>query len=99
LASALEALREELESAWLAGLDRRIRFRVTEVTLTLETVARLDRDGSGKIHWWLVEAGAAVRSGRERTQTLTLTLMPLSQDDEGRLEPTLVHGQQPVPDE
>jgi hypothetical protein len=59
LSAALDALRDELESAWQASQGRRVRFRTSEVTLTVETVARLDKDGSGKIRWWLVEAGAA----------------------------------------
>ena len=97
LASALEALREELESAWDAGQGRRVRFRASEVTLTVETVARRDRDGSGKIRWWLVEAGAAVKSGQERTQTLTLTLTPLMYDEAGRSGPLDVDAVQRVP--
>ena len=63
LSAALDALRDELESAWQASQGRRVRFRTSEVTLTVETVARLDKDGSGKIRWWLVEAGAGVKSG------------------------------------
>lgn len=97
LASALEALREELESAWNAGQNRRVRFGASEATLTVEMVARQDRDGSGKIRWWLVEAGAAVKSGRERTQTLTLTLTPLMYDEAGRSVPLEVDAVQPVP--
>jgi Trypsin-co-occurring domain 2 len=97
LASALEALREELESAWDAGQGRRVRFRASEATLTGETVARRDRDGSGEIRWWLVEAGAAVKSGQQRTQTLTLTLTPLMYDEAGRSGPLDVDAAQRVP--
>jgi hypothetical protein len=67
------------------------------VTLTVETVARLDKDGSGKIRWWLVEAGAGVKSGSERTQTLSLTLTPLLYDAEGNAVPLDVDAAQPVP--
>ncbi len=95
LAAALEALRQELESAWDAGQGRRVRFRASEATLTVETVARRDTDGSGKIRWWLVEAGAAVKSGQERTLTLTLT--PLLYDEAGRSVPLDVDAAQPVP--
>jgi hypothetical protein len=97
LAAVLEALRDELDSAWQAGQGRSVRFRTSEVTLSLETVARLDRDGSGKIRWYLVEAGAAVKSGSERTQTLTLTLTPLLYDEQDRPVPLDVAGRQPVP--
>ena len=97
LASALEALREELESAWSAGEGHRVRYRASEATLTVETVARRDTDGSGKIRWWLVESGAAVKSGLERTQTLTLTLTPLMYDEAGRSVPLEVDAAQPFP--
>lgn len=39
LAAALEALRDELESAWHASRGRSIRFRASKVTLTMEAVA------------------------------------------------------------
>jgi hypothetical protein len=45
----------------------------------------------------LVEAGAAVKSGQERTQTLTLTLTPLMYDEAGRSGPLDVDAAQPVP--
>jgi hypothetical protein len=80
LADVLESLRDELERAWNAGLDRHIKFTVSEVTLAVETVIRKEKDGSGKIKWWVIEAGAAGKSGQERTQTLTLRLTPLTHD-------------------
>ena len=45
LASALEALREELETALKTGQGHAVRFQASKVTLTLSTVARLDKDG------------------------------------------------------
>jgi hypothetical protein len=97
LAAALEALRDELESAWQSGQGRNVRFRTSEVTITLETMARLDKEGSGKIRWYVVEAGGGVKSGSERTQTLTLTLTPLLYDEQGRPVPLDVTGQQSAP--
>ncbi|GAA4711179.1 trypco2 family protein [Phytohabitans rumicis] len=98
LAAALEALRDELESAWRSGEGRSVRFRASEVTLTVETVARLDRDGSGKVRWYVVEAGAGVRSGNERTQTLVLTMTPQLHDgDDGSPGPLDISGDQPAP--
>ena len=97
LAAALEGLRDELEAAWSASQDRKVRFRASGVTVTVETVARLDKDGSGKIRWWLVEAGGGVKSGSGRTQTLTLTLTPLLYDEAGNLVPLDIDAEQPVP--
>ncbi|WP_328736543.1 trypco2 family protein [Streptomyces bobili] len=97
LAQALEALRDELQSALQSGEGKRVRFRASEVTLTMETVARLDKEGSGKIRWYVLEAGAAVKSGTEHTQTLTLSLAPILYDKEGRQTPLDVAGEQSVP--
>ncbi|MFE0087662.1 trypco2 family protein [Streptomyces sp. NPDC058991] len=97
LASALEALREELESALQSSQGHAVRFRATDVTLTVETVARLDKEGSGKIRWYLVDAGAGAKSTNERTQTLTLNLTPVIYDSQGRPIPLDVSGQQRAP--
>lgn len=93
----LDALREDLESAWLSSQGKRVRFRAAEVTVMVETVARRDAEGSGKIRWYVVEAGGGVKSGSEHTQTLTLKLTPLLYDDQGKPEPLEVYGQQPNP--
>ena len=97
LSAALEGLREDLESAWEKGAGKAIRFRVSEVTLTLEAVARRDVEGSGKIRWWLIEAGGGVTAGRETTQTLVLKLTPGLYDVQGNRSPLDVAGDQPEP--
>jgi Trypsin-co-occurring domain 2 len=97
LSAALEGLREELESAWEKGAGKAIRFGVGEVTLTLEAVARRDVDGSGKIRWWLIEAGGGVTAGKETTQTLVLKLTPGLYDAQGNARPLDVAGDQQQP--
>jgi len=97
LSAALDGLREELDAAWEKGAGKAIRFRVSEVTLTLQAVARRDVDGSGKIRWWLVEAGGGVTAGTEATQTLVLTLTPGVHDAAGNSRPLDVEGNQPQP--
>lgn len=97
LSAALEGLREELESAWSQGAGKALRFRVNTVTLTLEAVARRETEGSGKVRWWLIEAGGGVTAGKETTQTLVLTLTPGLYDAEGSPGPLDVEGKQPEP--
>jgi len=97
LSAALDGLREELEDAWEKGAGKTLRFRVSNVTLTLEAVARRETEGSGKIRWWLIEAGGGVTAGKETTQTLVLTLMPGVYDAQGNLKPLDVAGDQPQP--
>jgi hypothetical protein len=38
LSSAFEVLREELEAAWAAGQGKRVRFPVSELTVTMQVV-------------------------------------------------------------
>ena len=56
LSAALEGLREELEEAWRSSQGRPVRFRATDVTLTLETVLTRETEGSGRIRWWLIRS-------------------------------------------
>ena len=97
LASALEVLRSELEEAWKAGKGKRVRFRVSEVAVTLQAVARREREGSGKLRWYVVEAGGGAKSSGEATQTLELTLMPGLYDEHGEPQPLDISGLQPKP--
>ena len=76
LSTALEGLRRELEVAWEAGQGQRVRFRVSEVSLTVQAVAGRQRTGGAKVRWWLVEAGGEAERRSETTQTLTLALTP-----------------------
>jgi len=97
LSTALEGLREELENAWEKGAGKALRFRVANVTLTLEAVARREAGGSGKIRWWLIEAGGGVTAGKEMTQTLVLTLAPGLYDVQGNPRPLDIAGEQSQP--
>lgn len=97
LAAALEGLREDLEMAWAKGADRVIRFRVSEVTLTLETVARRETEGGGKVRWWVVEGGAGMKRGTDKTQTLVLKLTPGIYDERGESGPLDVAADQAAP--
>jgi hypothetical protein len=97
LSSALEALRGELEQAWNESRNRHVRFRVTEVTLTVQAVAGRERGASGKLRWWVVEGGAEGKSSSETTQTLVLSLTPLLFDDAGEQGPLDVAGSEREP--
>jgi hypothetical protein len=97
LSEALESLREGLERAWAAGQGRSLRFRVDDVTLTLQVVARREQGGGGKVRWWVIEAGADVKAGRETMQTLVLKLTPAVYDETGEFHPLDVEDEQPEP--
>jgi hypothetical protein len=97
LSAALKGLREELETAWTDSAGKLIRFGVNEVVLTVEAVVRKDAEVSGKIRWWVVEAGASGKLGTEATQTLVLTLAPGIFDKDGNQAPLYVSGEQLEP--
>jgi hypothetical protein len=97
VASALEGLRSELEEAWASSSGKRVRFRVSDVTLTVQTVARREGGASGKVRWYLIEAGVDGRVARESTQTLVLTLTPGLYDETGTPGPLDVHGEEATP--
>jgi len=94
---ALEGLRNELQAAWEAGKNEHVRFRVSDITLTVEAVARREKEAGAKIRWWLVEGGAGGKRSGETTQTLVLTLSPGVYDKEGRKLPLDVYGEQLEP--
>jgi Trypsin-co-occurring domain 2 len=97
LSEALEALRDGLEDAWKRGQGRQVRFAVSEVTLTLETVVNKEKEGSAGIRWYVVQAGGAARSSTESTQTLVLTLTPGLYDEDGIPSPLPVGASRPRP--
>jgi hypothetical protein len=98
LAAALEALRQELDDAWRESQGQRVRFRASQITLSVQAVVRTDNSVGAKLRWWVVEADTEHKAGREATQTLELTLTPELFDDTGKLVgPLDVKGQQPEP--
>jgi hypothetical protein len=97
LSGALEGLRHELETAWMASQKKTLRFRVSDVSLTVQAVARKDIEGGGKVRWWLVEAGGQAKRGTEAMQTLVLSLTPNVYDAQGRPAPLDVSGEQRAP--
>jgi Trypsin-co-occurring domain 2 len=76
VADAIELLRDELEAALEKGAGRSVQFGVSDVTLTVNVVAGKSKDATGKIRWWVIEAGGSGTWSREVTQTLVLTLHP-----------------------
>ncbi len=97
LSAALEALRQELEEAWAASQGRRVRFRASEITMTVQVMARRENKVGGKLRWWVLEGGADRNTARELTQTLVLTLTPQLYDDAGQPGPLDVSAEQAEP--
>ena len=97
LAKALEALRHELALAWQDSQGQRIRFRASEVTLTVETVIKSDKEVSAGVRWYVLHVGGGASAGRESTQTIVLTLTPGLYDEHGHPSPLDVAAEQSEP--
>ncbi len=83
VADAIELLRAELQEARRAGKDEEVAFDVGPVQLTLTTVLSAGGTVGGKVRWWLVEAGAEGTRSTEATQTIELTLSPVTRNPDG----------------
>ena len=76
LASVIRGLRDELEQAVAAGEDEQLRFELGPIEL--EATVTVGRSGraSGKVRFWVVEAGADRTKDSATTQRIKLTLAP-----------------------
>jgi Trypsin-co-occurring domain 2 len=75
LAEALASLQVQLGRAWASGQGESGRFLISDVTLTVETVARRDKEVAGGIRWLVAAQGRTSRQN-EATQTIVLHLTP-----------------------
>lgn len=85
LAAAIAALRGELMAAWTDAQDKTLRFKVAPVELTVEAAVTWNGKVDGGIKWWLLEAGAEVSKEKAVTQTIKLTLDPVTLDKDGNV--------------
>lgn len=85
LAAAIAALRAELTRAWTDSQNQSLRFRVASVELTLEAAVTWTGKGTAGIEWWLLGLRAEVSSEKVATQTIKLTLDPVTLDRDGNV--------------
>ena len=90
LAAAIRALRAELMQAWTDAQGQSLRFKVAPVELTLEVAVTWTGKGTAGIKWWLLEAGGEVSREKAVTQTIKLTLDPVTLDAQGNLVSVLI---------
>lgn len=92
LAAAISSLRQELLMAWNGADGSPLRFRVAPVELTLEVAVTQTGTGSAGINWWLIDANAEVTKERAVTQSIKLTLDPVSLNHQGQQASVLIDG-------
>lgn len=85
LAEAIEALRATLVRAWWNGQQRRVRFKVEPVELTVQVGVTRTGKGSAGIKWHVLTLGAERSRQTTTTQTLKLRLAPVLFDEQGHV--------------
>jgi hypothetical protein len=93
LAKFLQGLRTELlESMKNAKED--LAFKLTKLDVELQVTAEQSMDGSGKIKFWVIEAGAGGKIGASSVQTIKMSLQPIldgKPDEDLRIRSGLVN--------
>ena len=77
LADAIAQLRAELCEAVEEGRQKQIRFGVGPVELEFHVELGREGGGSGKVRFWVVEAGAEGKLSSKSTQVLKIRLEPM----------------------
>jgi hypothetical protein len=78
LAAFLDGLRHELTLSMAnAKRDAALSFELTELQVELQVTAETAGDGSGKIKFWVVEAGGGAKSGNKTVQAIKMSLQPI----------------------
>ena len=106
LSDAIEALRDDLAKAWFDGQNRRVRFKVEPVELTVQVGVTKTGEGSAGIKWHILTLGGQRKHETATTQVLKMRLEPLFYDAHGRRLPSLIsdrdddrHASDPQPED
>jgi hypothetical protein len=87
LSEAIKSLREELALAEIDGTQRHLRFKAGAVELTLQVAATSAGKASGGVKWWLIDAQGELSRQSVATQTVKITLEPVTLDAAGNPSP------------
>jgi hypothetical protein len=87
LSSAIEALRSDLATAWWDGQDKRVRFKVEPVELTVQAGVTKKGTGQAGVKWHILTLGGEKSRENAVTQTLKLKLAPVFYDKDGKPVP------------
>lgn len=76
LASVIRELRAELNQALDDAEGERLRFELGPVEVSFTVTVGREGGPSGKVRFWVVEAGADAKISRESVQEIKLVLTP-----------------------
>jgi hypothetical protein len=78
LSKFLQELRKELQrSMEIAKQEPALAFEMTKLDVELQVTAERSVDGSGKVKFWVIEAGAGGKIGDKSVQTIKMSLQPI----------------------
>jgi hypothetical protein len=83
LSDAIDYLREELRIAQRKAQHEDLKFDVGSAEIELEVVAEREKGGSGKVNWWVFNAGIDVKNKDISKHKLKLTLQAVQTSHDG----------------
>jgi hypothetical protein len=85
LSDAIEALRDALIRAWWDGQNKRVRFGVEPVELTIQVGVTSAGKGAAGIKWHVLALGGERSRESNQMQTIKMRLAPLIFDAQGNV--------------
>jgi hypothetical protein len=76
LTTLISELRRQLASAVAEGANEKLRLELGQIEIETTVVASQEGDISGKVRFWVVEAGGNAKESESATQRIKLTLQP-----------------------
>jgi hypothetical protein len=84
LSDAIAALRRDLTAAWWDGRNKRVRFKVEPVELTVQVGVTRTGKGQAGVKWHILALGGERSHESTSSQTLRLRLAPVLYDEHGK---------------
>lgn len=92
LTEMIRELRGELIAAMADGAAQPVRFELGPVEVEATVAVSREASGSGKVRFWVIEAGADSKFGNTATHRITLTLQPRAVAVDGTTRTALISG-------
>ncbi|MFF7652260.1 trypco2 family protein [Streptomyces sp. NPDC007983] len=83
LSEMIRELRAQLTAAAGEGAGEAFQFDVGPIEIEATVAVTKEAGGSGKVRFWVVEAGADGKFASSETQRITLTLQPTTPGPDG----------------
>lgn len=92
LTEMIRGLRREVIEATAAGSGQLVRFEFGPVEIEAPVTVPREGDGSGKVRFWVIEAGTDGQYGQATTQRIAVTLHPKTVSVDETTQTALISG-------